>query len=574
MADLRKELERAVLEDDGDAGAAGARGPVFRKDRDAGVYATPAPTRKPKTLSFPLPSSNQSSPSMSPNPTLPSPSSHPPTLSAQLSTRYDLTAALNRKGADSWNPSKALQDAASWNPPPLPSTEITFNRARSSRKAPTAAAIPFPSRGGSASPEGQQRGGIQEASLPLDIAPAKPFKSAAMAFGSPRDREDVFFDQSLLSVDRRRSEGASPDEKSSTGSFGRGRNHRRGTSYFDGWMMDSVRMTPPGTPKEVWQGEEPQQPTLDDAADLMDREEVASPFLKSSTSAGSVTELVEPAGSNVAMEEDELTEKEQEKELLEILGAANGRQTITPSTFANNFASAPAPFAQQYARPPSSREIVMRFNSFPQTSQHATTIYAPRPQRPAPAFAASLPLSAPESGESCILSPMGESMASTPSATSASSPSQSPSSPSQSLPTSPSNEMDIASLVRAAGRDRSMIDSQDYNCLLNRFCFFTGDLTGVGSTAGDATLPRRIHSESDVDNYFSQMNPPHSGAGNMYYHASHTAYSPWEASPRCNSEGASGAATPTSHSPEKGITTPRPGTPTTIHGSATTTPVL
>ncbi|KAG8893029.1 hypothetical protein FRC00_011174 [Tulasnella sp. 408] len=549
MADLRKELERAVLEDDGDDRGAAIRGPVFRRDRDAGgVYATPAPARKVKTLSLPLPPSNQSSPSMSPHPTLPSPSSHPPTLSTQLSTRYDLTAALNRKGADSWNPSKALQDAASWNPPPLPSSEIKFNLGRSGRKA-AAGAIPFPSRGGSSSPEGQQNGvSIREASL---SPAAKPLKNVAMALGSPRDRDDVFFDQALQTPNEK-STGASP-----TGSFSRGRNHRRGSSYFDGWM-ESVKMTPPGTPKDVW------QPTMDDAAaDVRDEEEVAAALLKSSTSVGSITGLAVESGQGAAAtEEDELTEKE---EVLDILGAANGGQTVTPSTSANDFASTPTL--------PSSKDPIMRFNSFPQPSQQSATLFAPRPQMPSAAYAASMPLAAPESGESCMLSPLGDSIASTPSATSASSPSQSPSSPSQSLPTSPSNEMDIASLIRA-GRNRSMIDSQDYNFFLNRFCFFTGDLTGAASTGDHATVPRRIHSESDVDSYFAHMNPPHPGAGNMYYHASHNGYSPWEVTPRCNSEAASGAATPTSHSPEKGITTPRPNTPTTIRGSATTTPVL
>ncbi|KAG9031850.1 hypothetical protein FS837_002881 [Tulasnella sp. UAMH 9824] len=560
MADLRKELERAVFEDDGEVRGAAIRGPVFRRDRDAaGVYATPAPARKVKTLSLPLPASNQSSPSMSPHPTLPSPSSNPPTLSAQLSTRYDLTAALNRKGADSWNPSKALQDAASWNPPPLPSSEIKFNLARSGRKASGTGAIPFPSRGGSSSPEDQQKDiPTREASLPGTFpAAGKPLKNVAMALGSPRDRDDVFFDQALPTPDEK-STGAGP-----TGSFGRGRNHRRGSSYFDGWM-ESVKMTPPGTPKDVWQPEEPQQPTMEDAADMKDEEEVAA-SLKSSTSVGSISGLAVESGPDAAATEDELTEKEQEKEALDILEATNGGQTIAPSTSANDFASAPAL--------PSPKDALMRFNSFPQPSQQSATLFAPRPQMPSAAYAVSAPLAAPESGESCMLSPLGDSIASTPSATSASSPSQSPSSPSQSLPTSPSNEMDIASLIRA-GRNRSMIDSQDYNFFLNRFCFFTGDLTGAASTGDHAAVPRRIHSESDVDSYFAHMNPPHPGAGNMYYHASHNGYSPWEVTPRCNSEAASGAATPTAHSPEKGITTPRPNTPTTIRGSATTTPVL
>ncbi|KAG8948901.1 hypothetical protein FRC04_009240 [Tulasnella sp. 424] len=561
MADLRRGLERAVLEDDGCSGAR----PVFRRDRDGGaLYATPAPTRKAKTLSLPLPPSNQSSPSMSPHPALPSPSSNPPTLNAQLSTRYDLTAALNRKGGSTWNPSKALQDAAGWNPPPLPSSEIKFNGARG-RKAvvsnESAASIPFPSRGGSSSPEGQQQRGVpvREASFsttPVTSSPtAKPPKGVTMALASPRDRDDVFFDdQGFFSADRHPSGVASP-----AGSFNRGRNHRRGSSYFDGWM-ESVKLTPPGTPKDVWQGEEPQQATFDQEAvsveaDMRDEAEVAAALLKASSSVGSITGLAV----------DESLEKEQEKEVLDLLGLANG---ITPSTSGNDLVTATR---SQYVRPPSSEDVVARFNSFPQpASQQSTTIFAPRPQMPAMAYAASMPLSAPGSGESCILSPLGESMASTPSATSASSPSQSPSSPSHSLPTSPSNEMDIASLIRT-GRSQSMIDSQDYNCFLDRFCFFTGDLTGAASAGDDATIPRRIHSESEVDSYFAHANPSHSDAGGVYRRTTRSVYSIWGSPPY---EDASGAVTPTSTSPGKDITTPRPGTPITIHGSTTTTPVL
>lgn len=326
----------------------------------------------------------------------------------------------------------------------------------------SAASIPFPSRGGSSSPEGQQQRGVpvREASLAFSTTPvtspptAKPPKGVAMALASPRDRDDVFFDdEGLFSADRHQSGGASP-----AGSFNRGRNHRRGSSYFDGWM-ESVKLTPPGTPKDVWQGEEPQQATLDqDAvsveADMRDEAEVAAALLKASSSVGSITGL--------AVESESL---EQEKEVLDLLGLANGSQTVTPSTSGHDLVTATRP---QYIRPPSSKDVVARFNSFPHpTSQQSTTIFAPRPQMPAMAYAASMPLSAPGSGESGILSPLGESMASTPSATSASSPSQSPSSPSHSLPTSPPNEMDIASLIRA-GRSQSMIDSQDYNCFLDR----------------------------------------------------------------------------------------------------------
>lgn len=107
-----------------------------------------------------------------------------------------------------------------------------------------------------------------------------------------------------------------------------------------------------------------------------------------------------------------------------------------------------------------------------------------------------------------------------------------------------------------------------------RFCFFTGDLTGAAPAGDTATIPRRIHSESEVDSYFAHTNPPHSDAGSVYRRTARSVYSIWGSPPHCNSEDASGAVTPTSTSPGKDITTPRPGTPITIHGSTTTTPVL
>lgn len=116
-----------------------------------------------------------------------------------------------------------------------------------------------------------------------------------------------------------------------------------------------------------------------------------------------------------------------------------------------------------------------------------------------------------------------------------------------------------------------MIDSQDYNCFLDRFCFYTGDLTGAASAGDDATITRRIHSESEVDSYFAHANPSHSDAGGVYRRTTRSVYSIWGSPPY---EDASGAVTPTSTSPGKDITTPRPGTPITIHGSTTTTPVL
>ncbi|KAG9016599.1 hypothetical protein FRB90_002838 [Tulasnella sp. 427] len=510
MADLRCQLERAVLE--GDAGAeGGVKGPVFRKDRDAPTFkhfGTPAPARKVK-VSLPASSSNQSSPSMSPvQPTM----DLPPSLGAQLSTRYDLSAALNRKGgASEWNPNRALQDT--WNPPPLPSSsDIKFNRSRSPRHSP-GATIPFPTRGGSTSPERREASHF----------PLPPFsKRVAMALGSPRDRDDDLFEQGLGRL----------ESDLGSGSLGRGRNHRRGSSYFDGWM-ESVKMTPPGTPQDAWKGEDDDEVV----ADLKEEEEVAAALLKPSTSAGSITGLALEGG------------KEQEKEVLEVLDLDETNEDdgdITPSTSANDLVSVTRPHITR--SPPS----VTRFNSFPQTM--GPVIYAPRPQIPAAiAYQASIALSSEQQQEQ--LSPVEESIASTPSITSASSPSQSPSSPSESLP----DGYDMGDADLEMIRNKAMMDKQDYHFFLNRFCFFTGDLTGAAPMTDNNTNttagPRRIRSDSDVDGYFSHH------ASSLHSDVYH--YSP-----------PSGAATPTNNSPSKGMTTPRAGTPVSIYDSNTTTPVL
>jgi len=126
----------------------------------------------------------------------------------------------------------------------------------------------------------------------------------------------------------------------------------------------------------------------------------------------------------------------------------------------------------------------------------------------------------------------------------------------------------------------------DYNMFVNRFCFYTGggdDISGTNTntTTTPATSPalgknpeivldpRRIHSESEVGNYFAMHNQHQTNA-----YGNNTGYGYGYNSPPLHNQHfgswgsgmASGHTTPTGRSPgidkdSKGNTTPRPGTP-------------
>ncbi|KAG9013030.1 hypothetical protein FRB94_004423 [Tulasnella sp. JGI-2019a] len=186
MLELRRELERAVNErlaedDDDDDGV------VLRTKRRAPVF------RKGITI----PTSNTSSPSLSPV-VAASPSSTnpppPPQLSNQLSNRYDFNASLRAAG--------------SWKPPALPSNHDGALMFPSQRKASMAVItqlqpqVPFPS----ASP----------------ISPERTTVGIEKPLGSPRDAPDA--GEQLVQPQ--------PQLRKS------GKRHHR--SYFDGWV-ETVR---------------------------------------------------------------------------------------------------------------------------------------------------------------------------------------------------------------------------------------------------------------------------------------------------------------------------------------------
>jgi len=232
------------------------------------------------------------------------------------------------------------------------------------------------------------------------------------------------------------------------------RHHERSTSYFDGWVETVRRSTAAAAVKAM------------------------------GTNVESNMEPVVVIKDNDG--DDDETEKEQDVSQADLV-------TPTPSV-----PSSPLPG---------------RYNSFP-------------PLRPqfgllSPSTTTSR-LSAPSSLSSHtdlsgLLSPLGDSTASTPSVTEASSPSrssQSPSSPPHSLPLSPSADLNVSALLGLENMDRTTkrmgLDDKGYNVFVNRYCFYTGgDGPGVVATVSDAMPesahgdPRRIHSESEVDNYFA-----------------------------------------------------------------------
>ncbi|KAG8889103.1 hypothetical protein FRB99_004025 [Tulasnella sp. 403] len=324
-----------------------------------------------------------------------------------------------------------------------------------------------------------------------------------------------------------------------------------------------VKRTPPGTPREVQ--EERMQRIETSKCEENEVEAVLTGSSRPVLGLGPIT-VAEDA---IMDTEDEDDEKEQEKEVLGILG-------ITPSSSANDLAtSASTTPTAASTRPSPSTPSVVRFNSFP-VDWHVHHISPAKGFPMAPASDASglrsLPASLTNrSAEGSSLSPVDRSFVSTPSVTSASSPSQSPSSPLHSLPMSPSEDLDVGSLLafHSSPRGREMMDSARYNFFLDRFCFWTGDSTSTGPN--NSPGHRRIHSESEVDTYFAVHNhvrETSSGLHSLEYQPS-SSFTSWMSGWGGSGTGVgSGQVTPT-----KGVTTPRPGTPSTLLDSTMATPV-
>ncbi|PVF98326.1 hypothetical protein CPB86DRAFT_797456 [Serendipita vermifera] len=144
----------------------------------------------------------------------------------------------------------------------------------------------------------------------------------------------------------------------------------------------------------------------------------------------------------------------------------------------------------------------VRFNSYPMDRTHLSTPPASSSPAATPATTVMSPASLTVPQPSWLNSPQGSissmSTSSTPSFTSASSPSQSPSSPSE-LSDS------VKSIQQMAG-GRPGVNSFDYNTFLQRFCYYTGsnkdsvDRHGVSNAYG-STHHRHSLSESTLDGH-------------------------------------------------------------------------
>ncbi|KAG8933543.1 hypothetical protein FRC02_011654 [Tulasnella sp. 418] len=525
MADLRRELEKVVNEDLSDD--AKGRRPLLRK------------VDGPKAFSFsgPLPSNN-SSPSLSP---LPLPKSttvaNPPTLNQQLSSRYDFASSLN----STWNPSKALDLAAtqnryqkSWNPPPLPTgmpntqKAATANAATGSVKktSPNGLDVPhtlgpapsegvlFPARSSASPSPSPTRGNSPTKSMSPNMRVVFPATSgfstadgSKPALGSPRDRygSHADIDAAKIALSRRMSdEDEDADDKRYTFAFtpsfeedsrsmGRGRRHRRSpSSYFDGWL---------GSQSSFVTGNDKIKPRTFSSmgSDIISPTSISLSLASANTAdvlvsrPGDESEDHEEDGEEVGnytlvnvcddprtSEEEEETEREQDKEVYSLLGlktdsAVEGRSGLNITTPSVSVSA---------SSPPVSANNTPLSHGF-----YSATMLGAGGLQPYNTVAR------PE-----VHSPTG--FSSTPSITSSTS--TSPTQSSSSLPVSPTNsDMDVSSIFTMQGNGGNR-DSQ-YNFFVDRFCFFTGDMAEVNAASGDSPLhpPRRIHSDSDVDSYFS-----------------------------------------------------------------------
>ncbi|KAG8812251.1 hypothetical protein FRC17_002113, partial [Serendipita sp. 399] len=443
MAELRKELEKVVRDD----------------EESSGVHAWDLLTVKLRARNMDIEEDRDVKKGFNNN---------------NLTGRYDFNASSKVR----W---EAPKDLPKYGGPPPETAAIPFPSAATAAAAPgrhtrsvSASAVSTPS---STSVSGS-------GTLSLQLHQA----SWRSPRGSPRDHgTDSTASSPKFFIDPREAKhwkGPAGAAGAAAAASSRVRNHQRG-GYFDSYMegLSKAILTPPTS-----------------YAPHVDEDDSVPIDLTASTSVDSAITITATNKNgdmpNVVAITEDATELSSETEST---SSSTSSSHVTPASIADASVGLSNSTVEQ-AR-------AMRFNSYPMDRMHlAVTAPSPSPEGPpsigdiTSGMRQSL-LGVPQQ-TIWPLSPQGSSSSviSTPSITSASSPSQCPSSPAELSDSMPS----IHQLAPGPGVPRPKVDSLDYDYLLRKFCYFTGnnvpDRHGLHLSYG-SIHHRHSQSESTMDGH-------------------------------------------------------------------------